>query len=114
MKIGGRGYYVKSHYVSKSNTGYWSKYGGGRYVEETHLPIWFCQSCNLPQVNVLPSYLFEYPTGEYIKICTLCRHITIRYHLQTIDELLEKTRDSELTRNIANLITMSILYPHGF
>ncbi len=109
MKVKERGYWDKSHYVSKSNTGFWTKWGGGRYVEVIDLPEWSCQACNDPQVDVLPSYLFQYPEGEYIKICAMCRYVVIRYELKSFKELLSKVRHTDLFSMIANLLTLPVI-----
>lgn len=111
-KIVKHGYWVKSHYVSRSNTGYWSKYGGGKLVEHAQLPEWKCQSCGEMQFNVLPSYLYEYPQGEYIKICTMCRYMVIRYSLETFTDLLSVVRGTGVFDTIANLLTLPLRYPH--
>lgn len=109
-KIVKHGYWAKGRYVSQSNTGHWSKYGGGRLVEIVDLPIWNCQSCQEPQVDCLPSYLFQYPEGEYIKICVMCRYIVIRFQPKSFDELISLVRRTPLFSVIANLLTLPALY----
>lgn len=109
-KVKGKGYWKKSIYVSTSNTGYWSKYGGGRYREDVSLPFWTCQACNEMQINILPSYLIEYPQGEFLKVCTMCRYITIRYNIKAFDQLVDKVRHTNLFSLIANLLTVPIQY----
>lgn len=62
----------------KGITGQWTKWGGRRYglVADRHdseVPnIWYCQSCNDPQPNDLSPFKFEYPEGEYIRVCAIC------------------------------------------
>lgn len=107
-KTGQRGYWVKSHYISTSNTGHWSKYGGGRLQEIVNLPTWVCQACQEMQTDCLPSYLFQYPEGEYIKICVMCRHVVIRYELKTFDQLITKVRRTPLFNLLANLLTLPL------
>lgn len=108
-KVVKHGYWKKSSYVSQSNTGYWSKYGGARYVEQQSLPEWVCQSCGTKQFDVLPFYCVEYPVGEVIRICVLCRHIVLRYELQTFLELVEKVRRTDLLTTLANLMTLPLV-----
>lgn len=109
-KVVKHGYWIKSRYVSQSNTGFWSKWGGGRYVEVINLPEWACQACQEPQVDVLPSFLFEYPSGEFIRICVMCRHVVVRYQLNSFQELLRKVRRTDLFSEIANLLTLPLEY----
>lgn len=109
-KVGQKGYWVKSHYVSMSNTGHWTKYGGGRKQEIVDLPTWVCQSCHMLQTNCLPYYLFQYPLGEYIRICVMCRHIVIRYSLNDFQQLISLVRRTQLFDTIANLITLPLPY----
>jgi YgiT-type zinc finger domain-containing protein len=109
-KTGKRGYWAKGHYISQSNTGHWSKYGGGRLVEIIDLPTWNCQSCHELQINCFPSYLFQYPEGEYIKICVMCRYIVTRFTPTTFDELITLVRRTPLFSLIANLLTLPASY----
>lgn len=61
----------------KGQTGFWTKWGGRRYsladnqygeVED----IWYCASCTQSQPKELSPYKFEYPEGEYIRVCAQC------------------------------------------
>lgn len=112
MKIKGKGHWEKGHYIAKSNTGYWSKWGGGRYVEDISLPEWKCQSCGETQVNVLPSYTFEYPTGEFIKVCVMCRYMVVRYQIANLFDLVDKVRGTGIFDTIANLMTLPLRLRH--
>lgn len=109
-KIVKHGYWVKSHYMSQSNTGFWSKYGGARYVEQQDLPEWTCQACNEKQFKVLPFYLIEYPEGEKLRICGMCRHVVLRFQLQSFLELVAKVRRTDLLTSIANLLTLPLRF----
>lgn len=66
---------VKKSY--KGKTGFWTKWGGRKMsiVESQNavLPdFWYCQSCNDMQPKELPCYHYEFPEGEYIRICSVC------------------------------------------
>jgi len=75
-----KGYWEKSHYVSMSHTGRWSKWGGAmKEVAINQYGIigvagerWFCQSCNTEQPIELTPYLFEWPENERIRVCFHC------------------------------------------
>lgn len=78
-KVITKGYWEKSHYISVSHTGRWSKWGGAirEVVVNQHGVAgvddkWFCQSCNKEQPVELSPYLFEYPKGERIRACGPC------------------------------------------
>lgn len=73
-KVSTKGYWDKSHYVSRGNTGHWTKWGGARMdlIQEGVSDIWFCQSCNDPQPKDLTPYRFEFIKDEYIRICAKC------------------------------------------
>lgn len=107
-KVVKHGYWKGSHYISQSNTGYWSKWGGARYVEQQNLPEWNCQACGDKQFNCLPFYLIEYPEGEMLRICAMCRHVVIRYQLKSFLELVDKVRRTDLLSMIANLLTLPL------
>jgi hypothetical protein len=68
------GHWEGSKYISKGFGGYWSKWGGARMsvIQEDLSPVWFCQSCTEPQPIELTPYKFEYPKGEYIRVCAEC------------------------------------------
>lgn len=109
-KIVERGHWEKSRYISKSNTGFWSKYGGGRYVELTEPDVWICQACNEEQPKVFPQYAFEYPEGERVKICVMCRHILLRYELQSFLDLIRRVRHTGIFNSLANLLTIPLSF----
>lgn len=69
-----RGYWEKSHYISRGATGYWSKYGGKtkNIIEKAVGSLWYCQSCGTPQSATLPPFKVEFIPGEYIRICASC------------------------------------------
>lgn len=63
----------------KGLTGSWSKYGGKRqritYNQHglaSAKEIWSCQSCGHQQPPALSPVLYEFPLGEYIRICGIC------------------------------------------
>lgn len=61
----------------KGLTGQWSKWGGRRYgiadnQEEMVVPYWYCQSCHDEQPQALSPFKWEYPEGEYIRVCASC------------------------------------------
>lgn len=106
-----KGYWKGGHYISLSAKGHWSKWGGGRLGDQQEqLPEWMCQSCSVKQFNILPFFFLEYPSGELVRICALCRHIFIRYELQTFLDLVEKVRRTDLLTSIANLMTLPVRY----
>lgn len=72
----------------------WSKYGGERYglVQETKLPKWFCQSCQETQTSEMPSYMFEFSTGEFIRICANCQYLKIKNQLTDLIDLVSLVR----------------------
>ena len=103
-----RGHWEKGHYISKSNTGYWSKYGGGRYVELNLPDVWTCQACNEPQPKIFPQFSLEYPEGELIKICVMCRHMLIRNEINNFIELVNQVRHTGIFNSLANLLTLPL------
>lgn len=108
-KVIKHGYWVKSKYVSRSNTGYWTKWGGGRYVEIVDLPEWTCQACNQSQLSVLPSFTMEYPIGEKIRICGMCKYVLLRFKINSFIDLTKEVRHTNLFSNLANLLTLPII-----
>ena len=68
-----KGYWEKSRYISRGSTGHWSKWGGSRMDLVQELTnIWHCQSCRSPQPRDLTPYKYEYPQGEYLRVCGPC------------------------------------------
>lgn len=51
----------------------WSKYGGERagLIKET-LVNWYCQACGDEQSKELPQFMYQLPTGDYVRLCTFC------------------------------------------
>lgn len=62
----------------KGLTGGWTKWGGRRYGvltdrQDSTLPdVWVCQSCSKDQPRGVPPYKYEYPEGEYLRVCGIC------------------------------------------
>lgn len=71
-KYGAR--WKESHYETSGLTGYWSKWGGVRQsvVKDEIETEWFCQSCTSVFPVELTPYRYEYPQGEYIRVCAAC------------------------------------------
>ena len=84
----------KSHYKKTGITGYWTKYGGVRrfatvnqYDDPYITDGWICQSCTRQQTKELPHYPFEYPEGEFIRVCSDCFHtgcLTLKSRLTSV------------------------------
>lgn len=77
----------------KGLTGHWTKWGGNvhdvfeRQGEE--FTNWYCQSCNKELSRELKPYFYEYPKGEYIRVCAVCVSndcMIIRVRVEIIDE----------------------------
>lgn len=62
----------------KGLTGHWTKWGGRRYDlvadrQDSIVPeIWSCQSCADQQPFEITPFKYEYPEGEYIRVCAIC------------------------------------------
>lgn len=61
----------------KGLTGHWSKWGGRVYdvLDNQFTEVreyWYCQSCNQPIPVSLSPYKYEYPQGDYIRVCAVC------------------------------------------
>lgn len=62
----------------KGITGHWSKWGGRRYdliagrQDSILQNIWNCQSCGEQIPNEFTPYKYEYPEGEFIRVCSVC------------------------------------------
>lgn len=69
-----KGYWKGSHYISRGMTGHWSKWGGANkdVIQENLSKEWACQSCGDIQPYALTPYKYEYPKGEYIRVCWIC------------------------------------------
>jgi hypothetical protein len=65
---------VKKSY--KGMTGGWTKWGGRVYgvaARQDEIPVdWVCQSCAEQYPAIMPAYKFQYPKGEYIRVCAIC------------------------------------------
>lgn len=62
-----------STYKSTGFTGHWSKHEGARMdVVQELSDVWYCQSCNARQPKDLTPYKYEYPQGEWIRVCGPC------------------------------------------
>lgn len=111
MKIKKRGFWKKSKYIPLSNTGYWSKYGGGRFVSDfENNKTWHCQACGEEQLDIFPSYLLTRGTIENVRICTFCRYITVLKNVNVYDDLLILVRKPDMLALIANLATLPIRF----
>lgn len=79
----------------KGLTGHWSKWGGNvqdvlSNQEET-FEHWFCQSCTREMGKELPPYFYEFPIGEYIRVCGICiseNCIQVRRRTRVLDRSL--------------------------
>lgn len=69
-----RGYWKGGRYISKGATGHWSKWGGARMdvIQAEVSDVWHCQSCRNQQPKDLSPYKYEFPKGEYIRVCAPC------------------------------------------
>ena len=60
----------------KGLTGHWTKWGGNvRDVLESQNELflnWFCQSCNRELGKDMSPFFYEWPEGEYIRVCGIC------------------------------------------
>ncbi len=70
-----------SVYHSTRLTGTWSKYGGRSYsvvysqfdmLSLENSPTWICQSCGNELPNSIAPMKYEYPKGDYIRVCSSC------------------------------------------
>lgn len=106
-KIKKKGYWEKSRYISQSNTGYWSKWGGARFAGDyAKYDEWSCQACSKTQYNILPSYSVSIGENEFVRVCALCRFVFIRNALDSFEELIDIVRKPDVLTLIANLITV--------
>lgn len=62
----------------------WSKWGGPLLglVQEDLTKEWICQACGEKQTDKLSPYMYEYPQGEYIRICSKCHYIRQKEHVE--------------------------------
>lgn len=62
----------------KGLTGHWTKYGGNVVdpfeSQNEEFKTWFCQSCNHEYSREMQPYFYEWPEGEYIRVCAKCVH----------------------------------------
>lgn len=60
----------------KGLTGHWTKWGGNVVdvfeSQNEDLSHWFCQSCNRRIEKDVTPYFYEWPEGEYIRVCKDC------------------------------------------
>lgn len=111
MKAKKRGYWNKSRYISLSNTGYWTKYGGGRYTSDREeLKTWHCQSCGEKQLDLFPSYVIGIGSVESVRVCVFCRYISIIKNVNSYEDLLVFVRKPDMLALIANLATLPIRF----
>jgi len=110
------GYWKGSHYISKGTRGYWSKYGGGRQIEDTQNNAWVCQSCKEEQWPILPSYrmLFDNDTNETVRVCSLCKNKSVVTKTIIFVDLIDIIRIPDYLKSyrwagsLANLLTLPI------
>jgi hypothetical protein len=110
------GHWEGSHYISKGTRGYWSKYGGGRQVEDLQEHNWVCQSCKEEQFNVLPSYriLFDGENNETARVCVLCKHKSVVTKTIIFLDLIDIIRIPDYLKHyrwagsLANLLTLPL------
>lgn len=62
----------------KGLTGHWTKWGGNVVdpfeSQNEEFNFWFCQSCNNQFGKEIQPYFYEWPEGEYIRVCGKCVH----------------------------------------
>lgn len=71
----------------------WSKWGGanrGLVFYEDDQDEWTCQSCAQKQAKVLPAYIvpLDGDHREYCRICSSCKFIAVRDHVEDIQGLI--------------------------
>lgn len=66
--------WVGSSYRSNKIAGGHSKYGGPRQelMQEQVEDWWACQSCGETYSEEITRFKFEYPEGEWIRVCAIC------------------------------------------
>lgn len=60
----------------KGLTGHWSKYGGNHHdifeSQNEDFSFWICQSCGREFNKEFKPYFYQWPEGEYIRVCGKC------------------------------------------
>lgn len=81
----------------KGLTGHWSKWGGNIQSVLTNqsetFDHWFCQSCRREMGKELQPYFYEFPKGEYIRICAVCLNegcVILEQRTVIIEETIEE------------------------
>lgn len=104
------GHWEKSRYISVSKRGHWSKYGDGTAWKEPEEQEWNCQSCGTKQFAFMPSGKMTLDTGEQLRVCALCKHVSRLRDILDIGELIELVRPREGYHHpLANLLSLPIL-----
>lgn len=74
----------------------WSKWGGANYglVQKNLTNEWSCQACGQTQPDELTPYMFEFVEREYVRICSKCHHIRIKFDILPLQftVLIERVR----------------------
>jgi hypothetical protein len=102
------GHWEGSHYIPKGNRGYHSKYGGGKRWKEPDDNEWYCQSCNQPQLGIMPSYSVRLNDEESVRVCPMCKHISLVKEIIYYTELVNIIRP--FGNAIANLLSLPLRY----
>lgn len=74
----------------------WTKWGGrtgGIFIDQS-VEDWTCQSCGSRQTNHLPSYMypFDEERREYMRVCSLCKHMAIIRKIAIFTSLMHEVR----------------------
>jgi len=67
----------------------WSKWGGGnKGLVKEELDEWYCQGCGEFQKKILPSYMVESATREFMRVCSSCKHKMVEKRIRDYWKLL--------------------------
>ena len=75
----------------------WSKWGGGEHglIQEERSQDWCCQTCGEVQAPELPSYMFEFLSNEFLRICSSCQAVKLQKQLKELPQLLSVVRNHD-------------------
>ena len=111
MKVFRRGYWKKGHYISRSYTGFWSKYGGVRHgIVKQNLKEWFCQVCSEKQSLAFPSYMIKEDniTKEFVRVCSSCKFVSLHEKVSLFGDLVKLIRKPDgFVYQVANLMSLT-------
>ena len=86
----------------KGLTGHWSKWGGNRHdVFESQNEVfteWYCQSCNRQLGAEMQPFFFEWPEGEFIRVCGICANndcVELKSRVEYTETVVIKTSYDE-------------------